>query len=103
MAKEDPDKYLAEANEEYARFYEHKSRALAPLKENPFVPIGALGTAVILFGGLKQFSSGNAARSQLYMRARVIAQGATVVACFAGAYWIKMKQAKEPSQDSKPK
>ena len=41
MKKVGPDDpFLAEADSEYARFYDKKSRALAPLKENPFVPIG---------------------------------------------------------------
>jgi hypothetical protein len=48
------------------------------LRKNPLVPIGALGTAAILAGGLFQFKKGNAVWSQRFMRARVLAQGATL-------------------------
>ena len=46
--------------------------------KNPWVVYGALGTAAILVGGLISMTMGNRARSQMFMRARVVAQGATV-------------------------
>lgn len=39
---------------------------------------GALGTAAVLAGGLVAFKKGNKQLSQTMMRARIIAQGATV-------------------------
>lgn len=47
-------------------------------KKNPLVPIGAVTTAGILIAGLLSFRSGNTRLSQQLMRARVIAQGATL-------------------------
>lgn len=46
--------------------------------KNPLVPIGAVGTACILVAGLFSFKSGNTRLSQQLMRARVLAQGATL-------------------------
>ncbi|OQR85935.1 hypothetical protein ACHHYP_11160 [Achlya hypogyna] len=54
--------------------------------ENPFVPVGCAVTAVILAGGLRTFVSGGDSRTQQkFMRARIFAQGATVVALAVGA------------------
>ena len=46
--------------------------------KNPWVVYGAIGTAAILVAGLVSMTQGNSARSQFFMRARVLAQGATV-------------------------
>lgn len=51
---------------------------LDKLKKNPLVPIGAIGTGMVLIAGLLAFRSGNSALSQKLMRARVFAQGATL-------------------------
>ncbi|OQR92181.1 hypothetical protein THRCLA_22407 [Thraustotheca clavata] len=60
--------------------------------ENPFVPIGCLVTAVILGGGLRTFvSGGDSPTQQKFMRARIFAQGATVVALAAGAMMAENK------------
>ncbi|EQC35502.1 hypothetical protein SDRG_07210 [Saprolegnia diclina VS20] len=54
--------------------------------ENPFVPVGCAVTAVVLAGGLRTFVSGGDSRTQQkFMRARIFAQGATVVALAVGA------------------
>lgn len=53
--------------------------------QEPFVPIGCLVTVGFLVGGLKSFRNGQTARSQLYMRGRVVAQALTIVAVSAGA------------------
>ena len=54
--------------------------------EEPLIPIGSLATALVLAGGLRAFKSGNARRSQWWMRARVTAQGFTVLAFAVGMY-----------------
>ncbi|KAH9181150.1 hypothetical protein AeNC1_016874 [Aphanomyces euteiches] len=49
--------------------------------ENPFVPFGAVVTTAVLVGGMTTFLKGGDSRTQQkFMRARVFAQGATVVA-----------------------
>ncbi|NWI17087.1 HIG2A protein, partial [Crypturellus soui] len=53
-------------------------------RENPLVPLGCLCTAAVLVWGLVSFKRGNVRRSQLLMRARVAAQGFTVVALLGG-------------------
>ncbi|KAF0914821.1 hypothetical protein E2562_031924 [Oryza meyeriana var. granulata] len=57
-----------------------------PVK-NPFVPIGALVTAGVLAAGLVSFRYGNAQLGQKLMRARVVAQGATVALMIGSAYY----------------
>jgi hypothetical protein len=66
-------------------------------KAEPLVPIGALTTAAVLCGGLISFKRGDRKMGQYFMRARVIAQGATVVAMIgygvsAGAIDLKPVQ-----------
>ena len=53
--------------------------------EDPLVPLGCFVTAAILLGGFASFVNGNAARSQNFMRARVAAQGFTLLALGYGA------------------
>ncbi|WVZ64786.1 hypothetical protein U9M48_014260 [Paspalum notatum var. saurae] len=57
-----------------------------PVK-NPFVPIGALVTAGVLTAGLISFRYGNSQLGQKLMRARVVAQGATVALMLGSAYY----------------
>lgn len=47
-------------------------------RKNPLVPLGAIGTGCVLMAGLFAFKSGNPRLSQHLMRARVVAQGATL-------------------------
>ena len=54
------------------------------LEQDPWVPIGCGITLFVLLGGFRAFANRNAAQSQLFMRARVAAQGTTVFA-IAGA------------------
>lgn len=57
-------------------------------KKEPLVPIGALTTAGILAYGLSTFRRGNIRQSQRAMRARVLAQGFTIIAVVAyGGYF----------------
>lgn len=51
---------------------------LSKFARNPLVPIGSAVTAGILVAGLLSFRAGNTQLSQQLMRARVLAQGATL-------------------------
>ncbi|GAB9465017.1 hypothetical protein Gpo141_00002437 [Globisporangium polare] len=54
--------------------------------EEPLVPLGCLLTAGVLVGGLRSFQrAADAKTQQRYMRARVVAQGATVVVMALGS------------------
>ncbi|NXD39412.1 HIG2A protein, partial [Copsychus sechellarum] len=67
---------------------------LRKTRENPLVPLGCLCTVGILAYGLICFKKGNTRRSQLMMRARVIAQGFTLAALLGGmvATAVKSRQ-----------
>ncbi|XP_019154730.1 PREDICTED: RING-H2 finger protein ATL48-like [Ipomoea nil] len=54
---------------------------------NPLVPLGALVTAGVLTAGLISFRQGNSNLGQKLMRARVVAQGATVALMVGTAYY----------------
>ncbi|KAK5865011.1 hypothetical protein PBY51_016207 [Eleginops maclovinus] len=68
-----------------------KEKFLRKTKENPFVPIGCLGTAGALIYGLRAFNQGKNRQSQLSMRGRIFAQGFTVVAIIFGVFTTSMK------------
>ncbi|XP_020646794.1 HIG1 domain family member 2A, mitochondrial [Pogona vitticeps] len=59
-------------------------------KENPFVPIGCLVTLGVLTYGFICFKRGDTRRSQLMMRARVVAQGLTLTAIVMGSLFTGM-------------
>ncbi|XP_059846222.1 HIG1 domain family member 2A, mitochondrial [Hypanus sabinus] len=61
-------------------------------KENPFVPIGMLGTAGALTYGLIAFKHGKTRQSQMLMRTRIFAQGFTVAAILIGVLATAMKR-----------
>ncbi|XP_033489208.1 HIG1 domain family member 2A, mitochondrial [Epinephelus lanceolatus] len=63
-----------------------KEKFMRKTKENPFVPIGCLGTAGALMYGLRAFHQGKTRQSQLLMRGRIFAQGFTVVAIIVGVF-----------------
>ncbi|NXY62947.1 HIG2A protein, partial [Callaeas wilsoni] len=67
---------------------------LRKTRENPVVPLGCLCTVGVLTYGLLSFKKGNTRRSQLMMRARVVAQGFTFAALLGGmvATAIKSRQ-----------
>ncbi|ODM95008.1 HIG1 domain family member 2A [Orchesella cincta] len=60
------------------------SKLVRKMKENPFVPLGAFSTLGALSYGLWCFRQGRARDSQMMMRARIAAQGFTIVAIMAG-------------------
>ncbi|XP_026993887.1 HIG1 domain family member 2A, mitochondrial [Tachysurus fulvidraco] len=68
-----------------------KDKFIRKTKENPFVPIGCLGTAGALLYGLRAFKQGKTRQSQLLMRTRIFAQGFTVVAIVVGVAATALK------------
>lgn len=68
-----------------------KDKFIRKTKENPFVPIGCLGTAGALIYGLGAFKQGKTRQSQLLMRTRIFAQGFTVVAIIVGVAATALK------------
>ncbi|XP_047440762.1 HIG1 domain family member 2A, mitochondrial [Mugil cephalus] len=68
-----------------------KEKFMRKTKENPFVPIGCLGTAGMLMYGLRAFHQGKTRQSQLLMRGRIFAQGFTVVAIIFGVFTTALK------------
>ncbi|XP_041050522.1 HIG1 domain family member 2A, mitochondrial [Cetorhinus maximus] len=69
-----------------------RDKFIRKTKENPFVPIGMLGTAGALTYGLIAFKHGKTRQSQLLMRARIFAQGFTVAAILVGVVATAMKR-----------
>lgn len=72
---------------------------------NPFVPFGAALTFLALVGGLAAFHRKNASLQQRFMRARVMAQGATVAALAGGGIYHALKGGEDfaASYDTHPK
>ncbi|KAK2849343.1 hypothetical protein Q5P01_009177 [Channa striata] len=68
-----------------------KEKLIRKTKENPFVPVGCLGTAGALMYGLRAFHQGKTRQSQLLMRGRILAQGFTVVALVVGVLATALK------------
>ncbi|XP_065077497.1 HIG1 domain family member 2A, mitochondrial [Ochlerotatus camptorhynchus] len=62
------------------------------LKENPLVPIGCAATLGALGYGLWSFRQGRRQMSQYMMRARIFAQGFTVLALIVGVGMTYTKQ-----------
>ncbi|NXX76378.1 HIG2A protein, partial [Urocolius indicus] len=63
-------------------------------RENPLVPLGCLCTLGVLTYGLISFKRGNVRRSQLMMRARILAQGFTFAALLGGMAAAALKSKK---------
>lgn len=92
--KEDELLYVAKHQEppeqynpiDWSSYYEEspKDRFKRKALENPFVPTGAVLTAIVLGFGLWTMKTKNQQLSQHMMRTRILAQGATV-ACMIGA------------------
>ncbi|CDP02140.1 unnamed protein product [Coffea canephora] len=72
---------MGTANRELEHLFEDKKRV-----RNPLVPFGAFITAGVLTAGLISFRQGNSQLGQKLMRARVVAQGATVALMVGTAY-----------------
>ncbi|XP_058827499.1 HIG1 domain family member 2A, mitochondrial [Topomyia yanbarensis] len=65
------------------------------LHENPLVPVGCGATLLALGFGLWNFRQGKTQMSQYMMRARILAQGFTVVALIVGVGMTYAKKNKE--------
>ncbi|XP_055545642.1 HIG1 domain family member 2A, mitochondrial [Wyeomyia smithii] len=65
------------------------------LRENPLVPIGCAATLAALSFGLWNFRQGKTKMSQYMMRARILAQGFTVVALIVGVGMTYTKKKEE--------
>ncbi|EDO42758.1 predicted protein [Nematostella vectensis] len=68
-----------------------KEKFARKVKENPFVPIGCFATAGALVYGLLSFKRGNQKVQQQMMRARVLAQGSTLIAVIGGLGYTMLK------------
>jgi len=94
---------LSALTEEFSREYgmesELQAKAKLPawekIKENPFVPLGCLVTALILTFGLLSMKERNHKKAQLFMRARVLSQGFTFSA-IVGGMWYQASKTKQP-------
>ncbi|GMH27823.1 hypothetical protein Nepgr_029666 [Nepenthes gracilis] len=73
---------MSNSEPDIEEFFEEKQRV-----RNPLVPVGALVTAGVLTAGLISFRQGNSQLGQKLMRARVVAQGATVAIMVGTAYY----------------
>ncbi|XP_003743663.1 HIG1 domain family member 2A, mitochondrial [Galendromus occidentalis] len=89
-------KHLDEPRERFAD-------AKRKFRENPFLPIGLLGTTLCLAFGLRAMMQGNRAQSQLMMRGRVLAQGATVAALVFGFVIKSQKDLKKMAATAEKK
>jgi len=61
-----------------------KEKFMRKFKSNPFVPLGCAATAGALVWGIRAFNKGKTNQSQMMMRARIGAQGFTVIALIFG-------------------
>uniref|UniRef100_M4C2M2 HIG1 domain-containing protein n=1 Tax=Hyaloperonospora arabidopsidis (strain Emoy2) TaxID=559515 RepID=M4C2M2_HYAAE len=68
-------------------------------REEPLVPVGCLATAGVLIGGLASFRrAADAATQQKFMRLRVAAQGATVIAMALGGFIAIKPKRNDPAK-----
>lgn len=81
----------------FAVHYPEDARKLDVLQRNPLVPAGAALTAAVLLGGLFAFNRGNQIWSQRMMRARVVAQGATLALLAHSVYAIRADPQSTPA------
>ena len=65
--------------------------------DNPFIPIGALATALALAFGIRAFFKKDVKMSQKMMRARVGAQGFTVLALLTGV-WMDLNRRQKKAE-----
>ena len=72
-----------------------QERKLEFARKNPFVLAGALATCGVLGYGLIAMRRGDSKTSQLMMRWRIFAQGATVGIMIASATYFKMNGGEE--------
>lgn len=74
-------------------------KLLRKMKEEPFIPFGMGATTLILVGGVVSFGLKRTKLSQQLMRARVVAQGATLVAVVVASFSAIKARKNESSQN----
>lgn len=87
----------ASAEEEPLGDLTTKGPSLDKFSKNPWVPAGAILTAAVLAGGIAAFQRGNVIWSQRMMRARVAAQGATILILAASVGMFQNPKPNDPS------
>jgi len=84
--------FYDEINSKKSNTWEHVTKIS---KQNPFVPLGALVTLIVLGKGVIAMKNKDPKTSQKMMRYRVVAQGATIIALVIGTlgtqYYSKFK------------
>jgi hypothetical protein len=84
--------FYDEVNSKKSKTWDHVTKIS---KQNPFVPLGALVTLVVLGKGVMAMKNRDTKVSQQMMRYRVVAQGATIIALVVGTlgtqYYSKFK------------
>ncbi|CAF0842743.1 unnamed protein product [Rotaria sordida] len=87
-----------EKQREFQRYKEitFAQKASEKAKQNPLIPIGLLTTVGALTLGLRAVSRGDKWQSQMMMRARIGAQGFTILAVLASIMYAG--QSREPTQ-----
>ncbi|CAF0890920.1 unnamed protein product [Adineta ricciae] len=90
IAMKDPK----EKEREFERYKEitFAQKASDRAKKNPLVPIGLLATVAALTLGLRAVSRGDRWQSQMMMRARIGAQGFTILAVLASIMYAGQSQ-----------
>ncbi|CAF2884005.1 unnamed protein product [Rotaria sp. Silwood2] len=92
----------SEKQKEFQRFKEitFAQKASEKAKQNPLIPIGLLTTVAALTLGLRAVSRGDKWQSQMMMRARIGAQGFTILAVLASIMYAG--QSREPTPTPAP-
>ena len=94
-----PDQDLDDTVPTFEVPYPEDARKLDKLRKHPLVPIGAGVTAAVLMAGLMAFNRGSQVWSQRMMRARVFAQGATLVVIAHSVYTLRSDDSAVGQQD----
>ncbi|KAI5858394.1 hypoxia induced protein conserved region-domain-containing protein [Tricharina praecox] len=70
------------------------------LKEEPLIPLGCALTCFALYKATRSIRSGNKEQTNKMFRARIYAQGFTLVAMVGGSYYYQEQREKEKSRDA---
>ncbi|EPE04470.1 altered inheritance-mitochondria protein 31 [Ophiostoma piceae UAMH 11346] len=73
-------------------------RGMAKMKREPLIPIGVLATVAALTGALRAIRKGNHRQVQLMFRARIVAQGLTILAIVGGGVYLSEERQQEREQ-----
>ncbi|CAF1385204.1 unnamed protein product [Adineta steineri] len=99
-----PMKELPAKQQEFERYKEitFAQKASEKAKQNPLIPIGLLATVAALTLGLRAVSRGDKWQSQMMMRARIGAQGFTILAVLASIMYAGAGQSQGSNQEPSP-